>query len=179
MPGGPHAAVISVKEALDLLDGPFAEMSAVISQDRYALWLGSGISFGRVEGLPKLIPRILGFIQQRVGIGDPTCRFRKALEGAFSLARVQPAERALIDVERPISEWPNLETIVNRLVSDYARFLEITVDDEDDDYLLWEGASVPQTYADPAIEPDTEHLCIAIFVLEGLEQIPCAVGQHL
>ena len=165
---GPHAADITVTETLALFDGPFAGVAAGIVQDRYALWLGSGISFGRVEGLRKLVPRVLDFLQQRVAAGDPACRFGRALEDALALAAITPAERALIDFDRTIAEWPGLEAIGHRLVSNYARFLEIAVDGEEDDYLLWEAVDVTQTYADPAIEPDTEHLCIAILVLEGL-----------
>jgi hypothetical protein len=46
---------------------------------------------------------------------------------------------------------------------------------EEDDYLLWEGAEVTTTYGDPAIEPDTEHLCIALLILEGVaSEIPSA-----
>jgi len=36
------------------------------------------------------------------------------------------------------------------------------------DYLLWEGVRVTDAFADPATEPDAEHLCIAILALEGL-----------
>jgi hypothetical protein len=168
MASAPHAAAITVKSTLDLLDGPFALLASGIAQDRYAFWLGSGISLGRVEGLRQLVPRVLQFLQTRVGIGDATCRFRRALDDALNLAAVTPVERALIELERPVAEWPNLDAIVNRLVSNYARFLEIAVTGEDDDYLLWEGVNVVDTYGDPAIEPDVEHLCIAILVREGL-----------
>src|SRR5712691_3234272 len=116
MSPGPHAADITLTETLELLDGPFGPVASGVSQDLYALWLGSGISFGRVDGLRKLVPRVLEFLQLKVGVGDPNRRFRKALEDALALAAVTPPERALIDLERPIAEWPNLDAIVNRLV---------------------------------------------------------------
>lgn len=168
MAPAPDAATITVKSTLDLLDGPFVALVSGIAQGRYALWLGSGISLGRVEGLPQLVLRVLQFLQTQVGVSDPTCKFRKALDEALNLAAITPSERALIDLERPVIEWPSFEAIVNRLVSNYARFLEITVSDEDDDYLLWEGVNVVDTYGNPAIEPDVEHLCIAILIQEGL-----------
>jgi hypothetical protein len=168
MASAADAAAITVKSTLDLLDGPFASLASGIAQDRYAFWLGSGISLGRLEGLSQLVPRVLQFLQTQVGIGDPTCRFRRALDDALVLAAITPPERALIDLERPIVEWPNLPAIINRLVSNYARFLEIAVSGEDDDYLLWEGVNVVDTYGNPATEPDVEHLCIAILVQEGL-----------
>jgi SIR2-like domain len=175
MPSRPSAANATVVDALALLDGPFAALAEGVSQDRYALWLGSGISLGRVEGLRKLIPRVLDFLQQQVAVGDENCPFRVALSAIFDIASLTAAERRSVDVEKPIKEWPGLNAIIARLTSNYARFLETAVDDEEDDYLLWEAVAVAQTYGDPAIEPDAEHLCVAILILEGLaSDIPSA-----
>jgi hypothetical protein len=175
MPSRPSAANATVIDALALLDGPFAPLAEGVSQDRYALWLGSGISLGRVEGLRKLIPHVLDFLQVRVTVGDANCPFRMALSAIFATASLTPGERASIDVEKPIEEWPGLGSIIDRLASNYARFLETAVNDEEDDYLLWEAVAVTQTYGDPAIEPDVEHLCVAILILEGLaSDIPSA-----
>jgi hypothetical protein len=77
-------------------------------------------------------------------------------------------EVAAIDLDRPLAFWPDLPDLLNRLTSKYADLLDITVDGEEDDYLLWEGVRVTDAFADPAIEPDAEHLCIAILALEGL-----------
>jgi hypothetical protein len=55
-----------------------------------------------------------------------------------------------------------------RLANNYARFLDVTVEGEADDFLLWNAVGVKAAFADPAIEPDAEHLCIAILALEGL-----------
>jgi hypothetical protein len=52
----PHAASISVSETLALLDGQFEVFAKGVAEDRYVLWLGSGISFGRVGGLKKPCP---------------------------------------------------------------------------------------------------------------------------
>jgi hypothetical protein len=175
MAPGPSAADASVADALQLLDGPFASMADQVAQDRYALWLGSGISQGRVEGLPKLIFRVLHFLQQRLTVGDANCPFRAALDTVFVAASLSAADRTAIDVEKPISEWPNVDAIVSRLIGNYARFLDTAVGTEEDDYLLWEAAEVTTTYGDPAIDPDAEHLCIALLVLEGVaSDIPTA-----
>ena len=106
MPSRPSAANATVVDALTLLDGPFAPLAEGVSQDRYALWLGSGISLGRVGGLCKLIHRVLDFLQQRVAVGDANCPFRVALSAIFGIASLTAAERASIDVEKPIKEWP-------------------------------------------------------------------------
>ena len=88
------------------------------------MWLGSGISLGRVEGLPKLIVRVLHFRQQHVTVGDANCPFRIALDHVFVVGSLSSAYRTGIDVEKPVSEWPNVDSIVGRLIGNYARFLD-------------------------------------------------------
>ncbi|HEX2531870.1 MAG TPA: hypothetical protein VHK70_10445, partial [Burkholderiaceae bacterium] len=135
-------------------------MAKGVSEDHYALWLGSGISFNRVPGLRLVVEQVLRFLQQQVVHGDPDCRFRRALEKIRGLAGLSDDEKARNDVDQPIEDWPDLPTINERLVNNYARMLDITVDGEEDDYLLWEGVDVAGTYADPAVVPDAEHFCI-------------------
>jgi hypothetical protein len=143
-------------------------MAKGVSEDHYALWLGSGISFNRVPGLRLVVEQVLRFLQQQVVHGDPDCRFRRALEKIRGLAGLSDDEKARNDVDQPIEDWPDLPTINERLVNNYARMLDITVDGEEDDYLLWEGVDVAGTYADPAVVPDAEHFCIAVLALEGV-----------
>jgi hypothetical protein len=164
----PTAAEITLRQTLELLDGSFASFAAAVCEDGYAFWLGSGISLGRVEGLKKLILRILGHLQRRVQAGEPDCRFRHLLNEIMNLAALNDPERAAINVEHPISTWPVLPIIVERLITNYARFLDLAPGGKDPDYLVWEAADVRSTYADPAIEPDSEHLCLALLVLEGV-----------
>lgn len=166
-PGAPAAATISVRATLDLLDTQFAPVAEGVADDRYAFWLGSGISLGRVDGVKHLVPRVLEFLRERINPGDATCRFRKALNEALSLA-LSPTEITRVDLGRPFIEWPEAEAIVGRLSTNYARLLDITVDGEKEDFLLWEGVNVRATYADPAIPPDVEHLCIVLLALEGV-----------
>src|SRR5207244_1706186 len=112
---------------------------------------------------------------RQVGVGDASCRFRKALTKVLVLANLTADEQAVTDLERPITEWPTLNAIVDRLMNNYARFLDIQVDGESIDFLLWNGVDVPTTYASPAIEPDSEHLWIAMLILEGVaSDIPTA-----
>ena len=57
----------------------------------------------------------------------------------------------------------------------YASFLDIDVDGEDIDILVWEGVDVVGTYGDEAVPPDAEHYCIAVLVKEGIvSEIPSA-----
>jgi hypothetical protein len=164
----PSAGTITVWDTLDLLDGRFQAFAEGVAEDRYAFWLGSGISFGRVDGLRKLVPRVIEFLRRQIVHGVPDCRFNKALNRALALALLSDEEKCRIDVTRPFSEWPDANAIFGRLIGNYARLLDIPVDSEVEDYLLWGGVDIVATFADSAIEPDVEHLCIGILILEGV-----------
>jgi hypothetical protein len=163
----PTAATITVRETLALLGGSFNSVVRGIAQNRYALWLGSGISRGRVDDLERLIRRVLDFLQQRVAVGDVNCRFRQALSKIIQLGSPSAAEYAGIDFDRPVREWATLDAIVPRLCGNYAKLLDVPVGAEEVDFLLWDAVDVCDTYADPSACPDCEHLCIAILALEG------------
>ncbi|MPZ78634.1 MAG: SIR2 family protein, partial [Deltaproteobacteria bacterium] len=164
----PTAATITVRKTLGLLDGPFLAFADGVAENRYALWLGSGISFGRVDGLKKVVPRVVEFLRSQIAAGDPGCRFKKALEQAIELAQLSDDEKGRLNLARPFSHWPDADVICNRLVDKYSRLLDIQVDGEPDDYILWSGVNIVATFADPNIEPDVEHLCIGILILEGV-----------
>lgn len=164
----PSAATITVSETLGLLDGPFRAFAEGVAEDRYALWLGSGISFGRVDGLKQIIPRVIEFLRAQIDLGNPDCRFRTALNQALALAQLSPEEQGRVDVARPFTEWPDADAITGRLIGNYARLLETPVDGEADDFVLWNGVDIASTFADAGLEPDVEHICIAILLLEGV-----------
>ena len=171
----PTAADITLRQTLELLDGPFATLASAVAEDRYAFWLGSGISLGRVHGLRKLVPRVLDHLQKRVAVGDPGCRFRALLGEIMTLASLTPAERASIDVDRPIADWPPLELYGRAPDRELSRLLDLAPSGEEADYLLWDGVDVRAIYADPTTEPDSEHLCLALLVLEGVvSEMPSA-----
>lgn len=163
----PNATTITVPETLALLDGQFAAVARGVAEDRYVLWLGSGISFGRVDGLRQVIARVLEFLRARTIPSEPACRFGRALRAALDLAPITPVEEARVDLTQPFAAWPDCDHIVARLCNNYARLLDINVQGELEDYLLWEAVELRATFADPAKPPDVEHLCIAILVLEG------------
>lgn len=163
----PNAATITVPETLALLDGQFASVARGVAEDRYVLWLGSGISFGRVDGLRQVVAKVLEFLRVRIVPGDPACRFARALRAALAIAPTTPEEDARIDFTQPVASWPDANNIVVRLCSNYARLLDVNIQGEPDDFLLWEAVDLRATFADPAKPPDVEHLCLAILVLEG------------
>ncbi|RWE29936.1 MAG: SIR2 family protein, partial [Mesorhizobium sp.] len=167
MPAAPSASTISVRQTLDILDGPFRSVATGIAEDQYAFWLGSGISFGRVDGLKHIIVRVMEFLRQQSDPANPNCPYNIALKRALGLAPLSADEWARVDFTLGFSAWPDQAAIVARLTNNYARLLDVTVAGKADDYLLWDGVGVPATFANPAIEPDVEHLCMGILVLEG------------
>lgn len=158
---------ISVRDTLKLLDGSFAPFAAGVSNGLYAFWLGSGISFGRAPGLRILVGKVVEHVRSHVDPADPNCRFGRMLHEIFTVAGASAEERARSKVTEPFANWPDHEAISVRLVNSYSKLLGLTVDGEDMDYLLWNVIDVGATFADPAMTPDVEHLCLAALSLEG------------
>ena len=149
----PPADAITVAQTLTLLDGGFQSFVRGVAENRYAFWLGSGISMGRVDGLNELVYRVVEFIRARVNVGNPACRFRKAIEEVLDIANLTNHEKHQIDLTESFDQWQNAGNIATRLRAEYARLLDILVEDEEEDYLLWNGIDVVSTYADPELEP--------------------------
>lgn len=158
---------ISVRDTLKLLDGPFEPFAAGVSNGLYAFWLGSGISFGRAPRLRDLVGKVVEYVRSRIDPADQNCKFARSMQEIFSLASVSPEERARSKLDEAFASWPDQDAIAWRLVNNYARLLGLTVDGEDLDYLLWTVIDVGATFADPAMTPDVEHLCLATLSLEG------------
>ncbi len=153
---------------LDALDTDLASTASGVADGLYAFWLGSGISRDAVPGLGDLLTKVLTFLQHRADPADPTCRYNAALAEILRVGGVPQVLRDSIDWSRPVPDWPNLPDVLEPLISRYSRVMEVDVEGEgDEDFLLWEAADVCATYADPALEPDAEHLCLAILILEG------------
>jgi hypothetical protein len=164
----PAAAVISISSTLALLDGQFTSFSEGVSDGKYAFWLGSGISLGRVPGLRGVVAKVIEFVRTRINEDDENCKFKRAMQEMLTLASTSPSERAEIDFGQDTSTWPPLNAIVERLVANYSRLLGIPVDGEEFDYLVWDAVDVRGTYGSPVLEPDVEHICIAALSLEGV-----------
>ncbi|WP_339870518.1 SIR2 family protein [uncultured Brevundimonas sp.] len=163
----PPAATISVRATLDMLDGPKRELADGVANDRYVFWLGSGISRERMPDLRDLAKRILIELQARVVSADNACRFRKALTAVVALTTPSDDEQSGIDFSLSPDQWPAFDILAARLINNYARMLNVTVDGEEADYLLWDILNAASIYADATIEPDAEHLCLAALAIEG------------
>lgn len=161
------ASDISVRDTLKLLDGPFESFAAGVSNGLYAFWLGSGISFGRAPGLRDLVGKVMEYVRSRIDPADPNCKFARSMQEILNLAGASPEERARSNLDETFASWPDKDVIASRLVNNYGKLLGLTVDGEDLDYLLWTVIDVRATFADPAMTPDVEHLCLAALSLEG------------
>lgn len=158
---------ISVRDTLKLLDGPFEPFAAGVSKGLYAFWLGSGISFGRAPRLSDLVGKVIEYVRSRIDPADPNCKFARSMQEILNLASASPEERARSKLDEAFASWPDQVAIASRLVNSYAKLLGLTVDGEELDYLLWTVIDVGATFADPAMTPDVEHLCLATLSLEG------------
>ena len=158
-----------------MLDGPKRELAEGVANDQYVLWLGSGISRAKMPDLNDLAKRVLTTLQIRIDQTNDACRFRKALNSVVALTAPSAAEWATIDFAQDPAQWPDFDTIASRLVSNYARMLNVTVDGEEADYLLWDILDAAILYSNPAVEPDAEHLCLAALAIEGVaSEMPSA-----
>ena len=133
----PPAAAISVRATLTMLDGAKREIADGVANDQYVFWLGSGISRERMPDLRDVAKRVLVTLQDLIAAGNPDCRFRKALDAVVGLAQPSPDESGRIDLDQDPASWPDYEVLAARLVNNYARMLNVTVDGEEADYLLW------------------------------------------
>ncbi|MBL8371859.1 MAG: SIR2 family protein [Burkholderiaceae bacterium] len=158
---------ISVRDTLRLLDGPFEPFASGVSNGLYAFWLGSGISFGRAPSLLDLVGRVIEYVRSRIDPADPNCKFARSMQEILNLASASPEERARSNLGEVFASWPDQHAIAGRLVNNYAKLLGLPVDGEALDYLLWTVIDVGATFADPAMTPDVEHLCLAALSLEG------------
>jgi hypothetical protein len=160
----PTAATITVKETLDLLDGPYLGVSEGVIQGCYAFWLGSGISRERVIGIDGVLAKLIEFLRTHT-TPDPECGYRKALEKIIGMAAPSVQERAQIDLGQPSSTWPCLADLLSRLWNQYSDVLSVEIANKPLDYLLWVGLDFANTFVSQ--DADAEHLAIGMLALEG------------
>jgi hypothetical protein len=160
------ANAVTIAQVLNHLDGPFAAVSAAVEQRGFALWVGSGISFGRAPSVGPMLERVLEHLRQRVDPDLADCKFRRALNEAIEISGLEPARRSGLQFALPFANWPEREDIIRGLSNRYSEVLDIRLQGESDDYMLWEAVDVRATYG-TLDDPDCEHLCIAMLVMEG------------
>jgi len=160
----PSASAITIAETLALLDGDHTGLANGVSQGQYMLWLGSGISRDRIIGLDGVLTKLLDFMRGHV-TAVPGCRYRAAFDEVIGFADLSDAERLTIDLTQPVDSWGCRKNLLNRLINKYSSVLNVRVAGEAPDHLLWDGLDFVHSFA--AQPPSTEHLAIAMLVLEG------------
>ena len=158
----------SVSEVLATMNAEFAPFVAGFCDARYILWIGSGVSRDVVPGLFDLLVKVLEFVRSKIDHTDRACPYLRALNEILDIGSVPKSIREKLDIAAPVDEWPDLEDIVGRLSDRYEKVLNVQVNAHDPDYLVWEAVDPARTYGDPTLVPDSEHLCIAILMLEGV-----------
>ncbi|MGA2950600.1 MAG: hypothetical protein ABSD80_00005, partial [Caulobacteraceae bacterium] len=103
----PTALDISIVETLALLDGAFSELADGVAQDAYAVWLGAGISFGKLSALDDLAEEVVDHLRVRIDAGDPACRWKNSLDRILGLIGLTPDDWAKIDYGAPMAAWPD------------------------------------------------------------------------
>jgi SIR2-like domain len=165
------AGSITVSQTLLLLDTEHTTFAEGVADGRYMFWLGSGISLGVVPGLHGVVLKVLKHLQSRMTPGDSDDRFRKALvEIIEETAGLNTDEKIRLDIDAPVESWPDRDAIIERLTQRYALMLDVGVEGEEADYLLWDGVDPATTYG-TGLDPDAEHLCLAILGLEGVIEV--------
>lgn len=159
----------TVPAVLARLDTTFSDFGAAFHDGEYVLWLGSGISRDKVPNVSALLVQVLELLRSNIDNEDAACAFRTALREVLRLAGLADNECDSIDLATEASDWPLLDRIVGVLVTQYSKVLDVLIGDHHaDDFLVWTGLDVPNTYGTPDLEPDVEHYCISILMLEGL-----------
>ena len=171
----PAASTITPAAVLEMLDGPKRSIAEGVLNDNYVFWLGSGISRDRMPDLGAIAKRLLTVLQQRIDQADDNCRYRIALRDVLSQAPATPADWEHIDLSKPADQWLVFDDIARRLVANYARMLNVSVEGEEADFLLWDVLDAAAVYSDRTVLPDAEHLCLAALAIEGVaSEIPSA-----
>lgn len=167
----------SATEVMDALEGEFAGIAAAIGRGEFAFWLGSGISLSVVPRVSELLRKVIEHLQSKIDGEDADCRFRAALSEVLAVGGLLEHEVEALNFDEPVSSWEGIDGLVNRMVGNYSKVLEVPVAGvAEADYLLWDAVDVRAAYGDAALEPDVEHLCLALLLLEG--SMPVAVSAN-
>lgn len=159
---------LTTAEVLACFDDEFKEFARSFAKGEYLLWLGSGLSRSVVPDVRGLLKNLLLFLQKRRNANDEVCRFTKAINEVLVVSGIPDQARDAIDLDISVDNWPDLDNLIDRLADKYATVLNVPVDDEARDYLVWDAIDVPGVYGADDLEPDAEHLCVAILMLEGV-----------
>ena len=166
----------TTSEVLASFDEQFMDFAAGVARAEYVLWLGSGLSTSVVPGVEELLRRILSFLQEKINPDDEDCAIRRALVEILNISGISDEARSALDIAKPVEQWAGADDLLGRLADKYSTVLDVGVEGEDEDYLLWDAVDVRSTYGAESLEPDAEHFCLGILILEGV--VPSAATTN-
>lgn len=158
----------TVRDVLERLDGDFAAVAAAFGNAGFALWVGSGISFGRAPDLGMIAARAIEFLRRKAVNPASMALFKPALRAAIAASQT-----VLADAEphfgTPFADWPNevRQPIISGLWNRYSHLLNVRIQDTEEDFILWEAVDIRGAFSNPP-PPGCSHVSIAILVLEGV-----------
>lgn len=152
-----------MREAWRLLRVHHPELIDDIADGRRFVWLGSGISREQVPDLVELIRRVLLFLRDRAASSEPDAQVhRNALLEILNDHLSAEEPRYLASPE----DWEPGD--LDHLRESYSRILGVGVVGKPNDYLLIDGAALPNLYGNPALEPGPTHTLLAVLISEGV-----------
>lgn len=154
---------MSIGEALALLRRQSPGLLEDLSTADRVLWVGSGVSYGLVPGLKKLLWSVLDFLQRRINDPAEGEDHRRALEEI--VAEHLPHE--LVAFRADPANWA-IPGDLAALVNSYSSILGTEVGQHPSDYLLWEAIDVRETYGALTLQPGAQHRLIAYLLHEGI-----------
>jgi hypothetical protein len=93
----PTALDITILETLALLDTPLREFAEGVLDDSYAVWLGAGISMGKLPGLQGVAEAVLEHVRSQIDHANPACDFKVCLDNILGLVALNAVQRGTID----------------------------------------------------------------------------------
>lgn len=161
----PTATDISVLEVVEKFDtAPFQVVANAVANGEFSFWVGSGIS-RNAPSLGGLIDRAIEFIRIRAMNAATESVFMPVLEEVLVLARVEKSAVAA-NLGVPFVDWPLSDAIRDELWTKYSELLDIRVQDEEADYVLWDAVGIREAFTAPPL-PDAPHVCIGVLIMEG------------
>jgi hypothetical protein len=152
-----------MRQAWRLIRTDHSELVQDVADGKRFVWLGSGISRDQVPDLVELLARVLHFLRDRAASGEADAEeHRTAL--LEILHEYLPAECSQYEADRVNWEPAGLDQLRDR----YSRVLGVGVEGKPTDYLLIEGAGLPELYGGPDLRPGPTHKLLAMLVSEGV-----------
>ncbi|WP_164990396.1 SIR2 family protein [Agromyces albus] len=139
------------------------ELIEDVADGKRFVWLGSGISLEQVPDVVELIARVLRFLRDQAASGEADAEHHRTALLEI-LDEHLPTERARYENDRGNWEPAGLDHLRDK----YSRVLGVGVEGKPTDYLLIDGAGLPELYGDPDLGPGPTHRLLAMLISEGV-----------